>query len=61
MDNNVHLATSLELGRYLYVACGNWDNYKPKDEFAAGNEEDAEPKDMKKPPSNQYMLYNMYN
>ena len=51
-NGTIRLAIGLELGKYIYAACGNWDNYKPEDEFAGGNAEDKESEDIKKPLGN---------
>ena len=62
MDSTAYLATDLELDRYVYNVCGNWDNYEPDDEIVASNEKnDEKTKDIKGPPNNLYALYNVYN
>ncbi len=35
VDGTTRLATGLELSRYVYATCGNWDIYEPDDEIAA--------------------------
>ncbi len=41
-DSTVCLATGLELGRYVYAAYKNCDNYEPHNEVVANNEENDE-------------------
>ncbi|WP_375449060.1 hypothetical protein [uncultured Nostoc sp.] len=60
-DDIARLATGLELGRYICAARRNWDNYKLKDRFAAGDEEDKKRKDIEEPLDNSYALYGIYD
>ena len=61
-DSITHLATGLKLGRYVYTAYRNWDNYELDNEIATGNEKnDEETEDIERPPDYLYTLYSMYN
>ncbi len=59
-DGIACLATGLELGRYVYAARGNWDNYEPDDEFAADDEKNDEG-EMEGLPDDPYALYGVYD
>lgn len=59
VDGTVHLATKLELGRFIYTIYRNGDNYKPDNEFAADNKKNDEKK-MEGLLDNPYKLYGIY-
>lgn len=53
-------ATRLKLGRYVYTACKNWDNYKPDNEVAADDEKN-DVEEIEGSLKNLYILYDIYN
>lgn len=64
-ESIVCFAISLELYRYVYAACGNWDNHKPDIDIITGNKEnkknDDELENMEESLNNLYTLYDVYN
>lgn len=62
VDGTIHLTIGLELGKYIYAICKNWNNYEPNDKVVAGNKKnDKETKNMEGPPDDLYILYGIYN
>ena len=61
INDTIRLATGLKLCKYVCAARENWDNYKPENEFVAGNEEDKELENIERFLGNQYALYSVYN
>ena len=63
--STVRFAIDLELNRYVYATCGNWDNHEPDTDVITGNKEnkknDDELENMKKSLNNLYTLYDVYN
>lgn len=37
VDDTICLTTNLELSKYIYTTCRNWDNYEPKNKIIAVN------------------------
>ena len=62
---NECLITGLELDRYVYAICKNWNNYKLDVDIVANNQKnekkDDKPKNKKRFLDNPYALYNVYN
>lgn len=56
-DSIIRLVIGLELGRYIYIARGNWNNYKSDNKLVIGNEEDEKSKDIKRRLNNLFILY----
>lgn len=63
VNNTTYFATSLELDRYVYTTCRNWDNYILDNEVVADNEKNDKEteEDMERLLDNPYALYGMYN
>lgn len=62
MDGTICLITDLKLGRYIYTACKNWNNYKSDNKVVASNEKNNEETwDIKGLLDNPYALYDIYN
>ncbi len=59
-DGTAYFATGLELGRYIYSACKNWDNYEPDNKVAADNEKNDK-EEMEGLLDNLYALYDVYD
>ncbi len=60
-ESTACLFTGIELARYISSAQGNWDNYEPDDNIAAGVEENDNEDIGKGPPDDSYELYGVYD
>lgn len=59
-ESQAYLSTNIELARYIFSVCGNWDNYDSNK--STGVEEDNDNENIeRKPLDNLYELYSVYN
>lgn len=61
VEDTARLSTGVELARYVSSACGNWDNYKPDENIAAGVKENDNEDIGRGLPDNPYKLYGVYD
>lgn len=60
-EGTARLSTDIELARYISFTRGNWDNYEPNNNIAAGVKKNNDENMSGSSPDNFYEFYSMYD